>query len=92
MFEPYNQVTIEIIEKYADPNDKEDSSHPTGHRNMLKKAVLSFYQAGHRRRAVPGRGSLSMALVTLRARALEAEHFAQSIEVIFTILNRRTGH
>jgi hypothetical protein len=51
MFEPYNQAIVTIIEKYTDPNDKKFSTHKIGHRNMLKNAVLSFYQAGHRRQA-----------------------------------------
>jgi len=49
MFEPYNYAIISIINKYTDPNSSYESSHEVGHRNMLKNAVLSFYQAGHRR-------------------------------------------
>ena len=51
MFEPYNQAILKVIEKYEDPNDDEYTSHQIGHRNMLKNAVLSFYQAGHRTQA-----------------------------------------
>jgi len=51
MFEPYNNAIIKIINKYTDPNSTYESSHKVGHRNMLKNAVLSFYQAGHRREA-----------------------------------------
>ncbi len=51
MFESYNESIMRIIEKYTDPNDKKLSTHQTGHRNMLKDAVLSFYQSGHRREA-----------------------------------------
>jgi hypothetical protein len=51
MFESYNESILRIIEKYTDPNDKKLNSHQIGHRNMLKDAVLSFYQSGHRRQA-----------------------------------------
>ena len=48
MFKAYNQQIIKVIEKYTDPNDEELSSHQIGHRNMLKNAVFSFYQSGHK--------------------------------------------
>jgi hypothetical protein len=48
VFEPYNQHLLKIIEKYTDPNEDELNSHQIGHRNMMKGAVLSFYQAGHK--------------------------------------------
>jgi len=51
MFEPYNYAIISIINKYADPSSTSESSHQVGHRNMLKNAVMSFYQAGHNREA-----------------------------------------
>jgi hypothetical protein len=51
MFEPYDRHMRKIIAKYADPNDPDFSSHQIGHRNMLKNAVLSFYQSGHQREA-----------------------------------------
>jgi len=51
MFETYNEHLLMIIEKYTDPNDQQLSSHQIGHRNMLKNAVLSFYQSGHKRQA-----------------------------------------
>jgi len=51
MFVPYDKHIQKIIKKYADPNSKEPSSHQIGHRNMLKNAVLSFYQAGHIKQA-----------------------------------------
>ncbi len=48
MFEPYDKAIVNIINKYVDPNDESaDTSHQIGHRNMLKKAVFDFYQAGH---------------------------------------------
>jgi len=47
MFEPYNQAILKVIEKYQDPNQDEYTSHQIGHRNMLKNAVLDFYQVGH---------------------------------------------
>ena len=51
MFEPYNEHQLMIIRKYTDPNGRELNSHQIGHRNMLKNAVLSFYQSGHKRQA-----------------------------------------
>ncbi|MHC4476135.1 MAG: hypothetical protein ACYTEL_10845 [Planctomycetota bacterium] len=51
MFEPYHKQLLEVIDKYTDPNDTEHTSHQIGHRNMLQNAVLSFYQAGHRKQA-----------------------------------------
>jgi len=47
MFEPYNKHLLKIINKYTDPNGQSLNSHQIGHRNMLKNAVLLFYQAGH---------------------------------------------
>lgn len=51
MFEPYDRHMRKIIAKYTDPNDPDYNSHQIGHRNMLKNAVLSFYQSGHEREA-----------------------------------------
>jgi hypothetical protein len=51
MFEPYNHAIIKVVEKYTDPNEKTENSYQIGHRNMLKNAVLAFYQAGHIRQA-----------------------------------------
>jgi hypothetical protein len=46
MFEPYDRAIRATIVKYkklkSDPKSLED-----GHRNMLKNAIISFYQAGH---------------------------------------------
>jgi hypothetical protein len=46
MFEPYNRTALAVLEKYK--NDSSYDSLQNGHRNMLKNAVLLFYQAGHR--------------------------------------------
>ena len=47
MFEPYNEVVLAQMEKYIELRPDTYSSMQNGHRNMLKNAVLSFYQAGH---------------------------------------------
>jgi hypothetical protein len=47
MFEPYNKSTLTRIEKYKDLRESTYESLQIGHRNMLKNAVFSFYQAGH---------------------------------------------
>ncbi len=47
MFEPYNKSTLAVIEKYKNLKDSTYESMEVGHRNMLKNAVFSFYQAGH---------------------------------------------
>lgn len=49
-FEPYNRAQLAIIDKHKDDRARCESLR-NGHRNMLKNAVLSFYQAGHRREA-----------------------------------------
>jgi hypothetical protein len=46
MFEPYDRTVLAVLEKYK--NDSSYESLQNGHRNMLKNAVLLFYQAGHR--------------------------------------------
>jgi hypothetical protein len=51
MFEPYNEAILKAVEKYEDPNDEEYTSHEIGHRNMLRDAVLAFYQSGHKPQA-----------------------------------------
>jgi hypothetical protein len=50
MFDPYNKSVLSIIEKYKD-DPTTYKSLQNGHRNMLKNAVLSFYQSGHRKKA-----------------------------------------
>jgi len=52
MFEPYNKSVLAIIEKYKKEGaDRTLRSMQTGHRNMLKNAIFSFYQAGHMQQA-----------------------------------------
>ncbi|MHC4633455.1 MAG: hypothetical protein ACYS9C_19590, partial [Planctomycetota bacterium] len=57
MFDPYNEAMLALLEKYKELKDSTYVSFQNGHRNMLKNAVLSFYQAGsyeedpHRRQA-----------------------------------------
>ena len=46
MFEPYNQAIMAILAKYKEITDSTYVSIQNSHRNMLKNAVLSFYQAG----------------------------------------------
>ncbi|MBW7989333.1 MAG: hypothetical protein FVQ84_04855 [Planctomycetes bacterium] len=49
MFEPYNTAVLTTLEKYKEDGDEQRMvSLQNGHRNMLKNAVLSFYQAGHK--------------------------------------------
>jgi len=50
MFESYNKSALAIIEKYEKTEGTLKGSLEslkTGHRNMLKNAIFSFYQAGH---------------------------------------------
>jgi hypothetical protein len=50
MFDTYNKSVLAILDKYKD--DKSTLvSLQNGHRNMLKNAVLSFYQSGHKQKA-----------------------------------------
>lgn len=52
MFEPYNKAILKIIEKYKAVGDEGAvSTLQNGHRNMLRNALLSFYQSGHERYA-----------------------------------------
>jgi hypothetical protein len=51
MFEPYDKHELKVIEKYEDPNRDELGAHQIRHRNMMKNAVLSHYQSGHRSKA-----------------------------------------
>jgi hypothetical protein len=56
MFDAYNKSALARIKKYEElglEKTKTGSlqSLKDGHRNMLKNAIFSFYQAGHRRRA-----------------------------------------
>ncbi|MDY0356745.1 MAG: hypothetical protein RBR19_12755 [Sedimentisphaerales bacterium] len=45
MFNAYNKAILDIIAGYEDDRTTRESLE-NGHRNMLKNAVLSFYQAG----------------------------------------------
>lgn len=51
IFDSYNKAALAIIEKHKDDRGVLDSLKG-GHRNMLKNAVLSFYQAGLRSEAL----------------------------------------
>ncbi len=49
MFDPYNKAELAAIKKFVEAGEKENGpleTFRTGHRNMLKNAVMSFYQAG----------------------------------------------
>jgi len=49
MFEPYNNALLKIIAKYKAAEDTDTYvSLGNGHRNMLKNALLLFYQSGHK--------------------------------------------
>lgn len=50
MFDSYDKSQLATIEKYKDRSGTYESMQG-GHRNMLKNAVLSFYQAGHTKKA-----------------------------------------
>ncbi|MDH7598420.1 MAG: hypothetical protein QHH07_02125 [Sedimentisphaerales bacterium] len=45
MFDRYHQAVLALMEKYSDKDTREESL-AVGHRNMLRNAVLSFYQSG----------------------------------------------
>jgi hypothetical protein len=49
-FDSYNKATLAVLEKYSDDRGRREA-RKNGHRNMLKNAVLSFYQAGLRKKA-----------------------------------------
>jgi hypothetical protein len=53
MFEPYNKAMQAVMGKYnKNPQDKMIyESLQNSHRNMLKNAIFSFYQAGHKQQA-----------------------------------------
>lgn len=50
MFDSYNKAALAVLEKYQDDRGRL-SARRNGHRNMLKNAVLTFYQAGLRKEA-----------------------------------------
>ncbi|MBP8302573.1 MAG: hypothetical protein KBE04_00435 [Phycisphaerae bacterium] len=45
MFDRYHRALLALLDKYDTSGSREESLG-TGHRNMLKNAILSFYQAG----------------------------------------------
>ncbi|MCK4752653.1 MAG: hypothetical protein KAS75_04340 [Planctomycetes bacterium] len=51
MFAPYNKSLIAVIEKFSADDQATYNSMRIGHRNMLKNAAFSFYQAGHMQQA-----------------------------------------
>ncbi len=52
MFDTYNKSFLAVLDKYKDDKDGTTLvSLQNGHRNMLKNAVLSFYQSGHKLKA-----------------------------------------
>jgi hypothetical protein len=52
IFESYNNSVLAILDKYKDTGDEgRYKSLQNGHRNMLKNAVLNFYQSGHKKQA-----------------------------------------
>lgn len=51
MFGPYNKAMLAVLDKYTKIHQTSLEAMQAGHRNMLKNAVLSFYQAGHIRQA-----------------------------------------
>ncbi len=51
MFKPYNKSAMARIEKYEQIKKGTAVSMKIGHRNMMKNAVLSFYQAGFTKQA-----------------------------------------
>jgi len=50
MFDTYNKSFLAVLDKYKDEGTTLVSLQ-NGHRNMLKNAVLSFYQSGHKSQA-----------------------------------------
>jgi hypothetical protein len=52
LFEPYNNSVLAILAKYKDAGDEgRYQTLQNGHRNMLKNALLNFYQSGHQSQA-----------------------------------------
>ncbi|MGE5293255.1 MAG: hypothetical protein ACM3VT_00350, partial [Solirubrobacterales bacterium] len=50
IFDSYNNATLAVLKKYGNDHGRVEAMS-NGHRNMLKNAVLSFYQAGLRDKA-----------------------------------------
>jgi hypothetical protein len=51
MFDSYDKTQLAIIKKYKTEDIDVSDTYQTGHKNFLKNAVLSFYQAGHEQQA-----------------------------------------
>lgn len=51
IFSSYNKALLKILDKYKDDRGRLEAMQ-NGHRNMLKNAVLSFYQAGLKSQAL----------------------------------------
>jgi len=51
MFDSYNKSFLAVLGKYGEEEKGTLVSLQNGHRNMLKNAVLSFYQSGHKLQA-----------------------------------------
>ncbi len=50
IFDSYNNATLAVLKKYEGDRGRVEAMG-NGHRNMLKNAILSFYQAGLRNKA-----------------------------------------
>ncbi len=50
MFDSYNTSVLKVLEKYKDDRGTYESMR-NGYRNMLRNAVFSFYQSGHKTQA-----------------------------------------
>ena len=51
MFDSYNEAHLDRIAKYRAFDESNIAPLENGHRNMLNNAVLSFYMAGHLKKA-----------------------------------------
>jgi hypothetical protein len=51
MFDRYNNILLDVLAKYKDDRGRRESLG-NGHRNFLKNAILSFYQAGDKQQAL----------------------------------------
>lgn len=72
IFHSYNNAALAVLEKYQDDRGRL-SARQNGHRNMLKNALLSFYQAGLRRQA-------QKILEELRARYADYPEFQEPLD------------
>ncbi len=52
MYDSYNKVTLDVIQKYSTEKDTRLESIQNGHRNMLQNAVFTYYQAGKKDKAL----------------------------------------